>query len=442
MMPTRPSLESADTNRAVAASTGVETPASPNILRASTLRVGMKLTKGLYDGTTGVLLLASGTTITQEFLALLRERDIRYLSTSPHTSTTAPSEPEPEPPTVVPTTFVRAAELDAQVGSLQQDDLQLPIRPLTAQQRPRLALNILEERAARGLKSNVQAEKAVEQFCRAIRFDEKPRSEGLHKVVNEFVDMVSLDLDLMPTIINLQSAGDEYLFQHSINVAAISMNIAMQLGLRREKIMEIGLAGLLSDVGMLRIPESIRLAPRPLSREEMEEVRRHPLYTLDYLERIAGLPREVKFVGLQVHERLDKTGYPRRRDGMCIHAYAKIVAIADAYSAMTKPRPYRAALSPHDAVKCILFDCSAGKYDPAFVRALIDGLSVFPIGSHVELDDGHLARVIRANTGKNTRPVVRVIDPHGRDSGDVVDLAATDEVRIVRVIREIEVEAR
>ncbi|HWL95398.1 MAG TPA: HD-GYP domain-containing protein [Phycisphaerae bacterium] len=400
---------------------------APDIVKTASLRVGMRLTKGLHDAGTGVLLLAAGMTITPEFLALLRERQIRFLSTS--------SDPTPAPAASTDTT-----PADPLGESLKREDVQLPIRPLTASQRPRVTLAILEERASRGLKSHVQASKSVEQFYKALKLNDSPKNDGLHKVVNEFIDMVSLDLDLLPTILSLQTSGDEYLFQHSVNVAALSMNIATQLGLRREKIMEIGLAGLLADVGMLRVPEMIRFAPRPLTAEEIQEVQRHPLYTLDYLEKIPGLPREVKFVGLQSHERLDKSGYPRNRGGMFIHAFAKIVGIADTYAAMTRPRPHRPALSPHDAMRHILEECSAGRYETEYVRALIDGLSVFPVGSHVELDNGQFAVVVRATTGRNTRPVVRALDARGRPRGEVIDLAAREDVRVVRVVRDLAAE--
>ncbi|MBX3394115.1 MAG: HD-GYP domain-containing protein [Phycisphaerae bacterium] len=397
-----------------------------DIVRVASLRVGMRLTKGLFEAATGVLLLAAGTQITPEFLKLLQEREIRYLSTSPEPARTKVVAPRASDEKII----------DRLLNEINPADAQLPVRPLTPGQRPRISLAALEQRATRGVKTHDAAGRTLEQFCKTLKQNEIPKNDGLHKIVHEFMDMVSSDLDLMPTILSLQTSADEYLFKHSVNVSALSMNIATQLGMRREKTIEIGLAGLLADVGMLKVPESIRFAPRPLSNEEMAEIRRHPLYTVEYLEKIAGLPREVKYVGVQAHERLDKTGYPRSRGSGGIHAYAKIVAIADVYAAMTCPRPYREAMSPHDAIKRILFDCGAGKYDAVFVRALIDGLSVFPIGSHVELDDGRFARVLRANSGKHTRPVVRILSRDGRDNGEVVDLT-TVETRIIRVVREL-----
>lgn len=397
-----------------------------DIVRVNSLRVGMRLTKGLHDAASGILLLAAGTTITPEFLKLLSDREIRYLSTSA------------EPVRVTISEVRSSPEIERLDLSLKPADCQIASRPLPAEQRPRISEAAFAERLARGAERHSQATRAVEKFCRSVKLEEGAKGDGLHKVVHEFMDMVSLDLDLLPTILSLQKSGDEYLFQHCVNVSAISMNIAMQLGLRREKIMEIGLAGLLSDVGMLKVPEAIRFAPRPLTTEEREEVQRHPLYTVGYLEKIAGLPTEIKYVGLQVHERMDRSGYPRMRSGGLIHAYARIVSVADAFSAMTCPRPYREALAPHDAIRCILFDCSSGKYDRDFVRALIDGLSIFPVGSIVELDDGRIARVTRGNTGLHTRPVVRTINRRTGNPDETVDLATAADLRIIRVIRDID----
>jgi HD-GYP domain-containing protein (c-di-GMP phosphodiesterase class II) len=406
--------------------------ASPDIVRTTSLRVGMKLTKHLYDGANGILLLASGTTITPEFLALLREREIRYLSTS--------ATPQAKP--VLKVREPARPPENRVVVEVMPEETKLPVRPLSSDQRPRVPLSILEEKAARGVKSHAVATKTIEQFCKSLKQEANPKNDGLHRIVSEFMDMVSLDLDLLPTILSMQQSPDEYLFQHSVNVSALSMNIATQLGLRREKIMEIGLAGLLADVGMLRVPEAIRFAPRPLTNDELDEVHRHPLYTIDYLDKIPGLPREIKFVAVQSHERLDKTGYPHSSGTGSIHAYAKIVSIADVYSAMTGTRPYRQAMCPHDAIKRILFDCGTGKYDSGFVRALIDGVSVFPIGSHIELDNGRFATVIRANTSKHTRPVVRTLDKRGKANGEVIDLASNMDINIVRVVRSIEDEFR
>jgi HD-GYP domain-containing protein (c-di-GMP phosphodiesterase class II) len=149
------------------------------------------------------------------------------------------------------------------------------------------------------------------------------------------------------------------------------------------------------------------------------------------MAKIPSLPTEVRLVGYQVHERFDKSGYPRNRAGLSIHPYARIVAIADAYTAMTCPRPYRPALMPFEAARQILDECSAKKFDSIYVRAFLDCLSLFPIGSYVELDDGHRARVIRANPGRHTEPLVEIKDNEWSPA-TIVDLSKQTHLKIIR----------
>jgi HD-GYP domain-containing protein (c-di-GMP phosphodiesterase class II) len=199
--------------------------------------------------------------------------------------------------------------------------------------------------------------------------------------------------------------------------------MAAQLGMGRDQLLEVGLGALLQDSGMLRVPEEIRLAARPLTDEEWFEVRCHPLYTLEHLEQIRGLPRTVACIAYQLHERVDGRGYPRERSGLFVHPYAKIAGIADAYAAMIRPRPHRPPISPYLAAKTVLIEGSSNKFDRTMVRAFLDAVSLFPVGSRVELDDGSKATTMRANPGQHTRPVVELMDDSCRPTGRIMDLS-------------------
>ncbi len=390
-------------------------------VNVATLRVGQRLVRGIYDDD-GVLLLAAGITVTSDFLQLLRNRKIRYVQTF-----------EAPPP-------IRSDEVDEKAIDRLERELLTPenatvkTRPLDAAHRPRLPFHELQDRAERGQQRHETAVGEIGEFCKRLESDGRVLDRDLYRIVSDFADMVSLDLDLIPTILSLRSSPDEYLFQHCVNVAAMSMNIAAQLGLRRERIVEVGLGGLLHDVGMMRVPLSIRLAERPLTEPEMNAVRRHPAYTLDYLQGIPSLPREVRFLGFQVHERADGSGYPRARNNQRIHAYAKIVSIADAYVAMTSERPYRAKLTPYEAAKTILYDCAAGRYESDFVRAFLDSIALFPVGSYVQLDDGRRAKVVRANPDFHTRPVIKPLNGNTNSPDGTIDLATTPDIKITRTL--------
>jgi len=219
-----------------------------------------------------------------------------------------------------------------------------------------------------------------------------------------------------------------------VNVALISMAIGSHLGLDRERIMEIGLGGLLHDIGMLRVPSSIRQAPRELTEREWREIHRHPLHTLDMLADLRGLPQTVRFISYQAHERFNGSGYPRHRSGRQLHEYAKIVSLSDMYTAMTSKRPFRPAMPPYIAARTILTDGAAGKFDRAAVRAFLDTLSLFPIGSRVRLSDKSTARVLRANPGLHTCPVVEELAEDGLPTGRLIDLSYEDAPRVIQAI--------
>lgn len=405
----------------------IELAASGQSVSVNSLRVGMRLAQGLYDEF-GVLLLASGTTITPDFLQLLRRRRLRHVKTSESTP----------PPAFDHIDYERIDSLDRQLACELHS--RIPVRPLAPEHRPRIAFEAMLERARKGAKKHSAATNTLGEICLDLANGNLrsglPETE-LHRIVREFGDMVQLDLDLLPTIYSLRTSPDDYLFQHCVNASILTMTIAVQLGLRSEKIMELGLGALLQDVGMLRVPREIRFARRPLTAQEMAEIQRHPAYSLDFLELIPGLPREVRFLAYQVHERLDQSGYPRHRSENNIHAYAKIVSIADAFAAMTCERPYRKAMHPYEAAKTILLECGAGRFDRTFVRAFLDSVSLFPVGCRLELDNKRVARVIRANTSLHVRPIVMLLDEQGRDTNDVVDLAEERDVNIVRVLPQV-----
>ena len=138
------------------------------------------------------------------------------------------------------------------------------------------------------------------------------------------------------------------------------------------------------------------------------------------------------FIGYQVHERTNGSGYPRRRSAMTIHRFAKIVAIADVFSAMTRPRPYRPAILPHEAVKQILVDGSHNKLDRTLLRAFLDCVSAFPIGSVVELNNGLKGNVLRATPGLHTRPVIEELDVQERQTGNIIDLSDETHLTVIR----------
>ncbi len=289
-------------------------------------------------------------------------------------------------------------------------------------------------RAEEGVQAFEQATHTLDEISSKLLRGVTLSSDTIHQTVEPFTEMLLDDADLLPLIMSMQKDQDEYLFEHSMNVALISMSIASRLSFDRKKITEIGMCGFLQDIGMLRVPREIRLAPRALTDSEMYEIRCHPGHTAAILSGMRDVPEAARLVSYQVHERNNGTGYPAQRSGMYLHPFSKIVAIADTYSAMVRPRPHRGAFTPYEAARNTLIEVKNDRFDGDFVRAFLDSVSMFPIGSKVLLNESTIARVVRANKGIHTQPIVEELTPDGKPTAKLIDLSSSEKLNIVDVL--------
>lgn len=193
---------------------------------------------------------------------------------------------------------------------------------------------------------------------RTIKDQEPEASLGLGTVSVE---------DAMYSLSQIAAARDQELAGHSERVAGNSLAIGRELGLSHSEMRELWWAGLLHDVGKIGVSESILQKPGPLTEVERLEVQRHSEYGAQvFAEFCSSLPSIADGIRFH-HERWDGLGYPSRLSGKDIPLFARIVAIADTFEALTGPRPYRSAMSPLQA--CVYIRREAGRhFDPGLVR--------------------------------------------------------------------------
>lgn len=160
--------------------------------------------------------------------------------------------------------------------------------------------------------------------------------------------------------------------RHSETVGRYAEMMARELGLPERRVSRIRLAGILHDIGKAGVPNSILHKPGPLTEEEYALVKRHPELGAQMLEHIS-LSDVREWVGAH-HERPDGLGYPRGLSGSAIALEARIVAVADAYEAMTSDRPYRDSIG-YEAAIAELRRCAGTQFDAVVVDALIDALT-------------------------------------------------------------------
>lgn len=221
--------------------------------------------------------------------------------------------------------------------------------------------------------------------------------------------------DAMAIDISALKTSDEYTFKHSVDVATIAMIVAKQMGMPKEDIHEIGVTGLLHDVGKTKIPLEILNKPGRLDDSEFEIMRQHSVYGYRIIKDRPDLPEDVKLGVLQHHEKINGTGYPLALPADKINPYAKILAVADIYDALVTERPYKAAFSQREAIEMIM--SMTQELDMFAMESFLQSMILYPVDTVVELSNGEKAKVVKNSPYYILRPTVV-----GLTSGRVYDL--------------------
>ena len=264
---------------------------------------------------------------------------------------------------------------------------------------------------------------ALNGFLEAARANRPLPLAPLEPLAARLVDGLAAGDDLMVGALDVRG-GQGSLAAHCIHVAIFAVRIAAGMDLPRGEQVKAALAGLVHDVGMVRLPPDFTQVERTLTAREQEELRRHPEEGQKILSALGPAYKWLADVAHQEHERDDGSGYPRGLSGDQIVEMAKIVALGDIYESVTHPRPHRKALAPFDAVREILTS-DRRRFSGRVLKGLIKGLSAFPVGSLVRLNTREVARVVASNPAFALRPVVEVLfDTAGdRVQGRRIDLA-------------------
>jgi HD-GYP domain-containing protein (c-di-GMP phosphodiesterase class II) len=228
-------------------------------------------------------------------------------------------------------------------------------------------------------------------------------------IVEQLLRVFINDLSFLLNVVAAQQKEDGLLYHHSLNVCIYSATIAAAFGYNQHQVMEVGIGGLLHDVGMLLVPSEIRLKKGKLDKEEWFEIMKHPILGLHLLEKVDRMPDWVAYMAYQCHERENGLGYPKQRSSRFIHNYAKICAIADMYEAFSSPRPYREAHVPYKALELIIKASRQGLVAGELVKSFVQFMSLFPVGSIVELNNRCIGKVIKPNPTSPSKPIVSVL---------------------------------
>ena len=271
-----------------------------------------------------------------------------------------------------------------------------------------------EEAKAAANRTYSQSVAVTKDVINSVRIGKTPNIRKIKRVVQGIVDQV---LNEETSLIGLTAIRDydEYTFTHSVNVCIFSIALGRRLGMTKIQLYELGLAALMHDIGKSRVPLDLLQKTGELTDEEWKWMASHPWLGVLVLFQFRRQQEELSYRAMTVchehHMKLDLTGYPKAVRPRQMSLLSKIVSIADGYDAATSRRVYKTEALAPSAVLEEMRDNPRRGLDPVLVKAFINLLGIYPVGTLVVLDTFELAVVSASNPNPEalSRPIVKII---------------------------------
>lgn len=255
-------------------------------------------------------------------------------------------------------------------------------------------------------------------------------------IAKSIIDELTSNPGLLINLVDIKNI-DTYTYQHSVNVGILSLVIGIEMKLNRTELQPLFLSALLHDVGKALIPKEIVHKKGALEDSEMEMMKNHAYLGYQYLRENFSNPISVTNGVHQHHERIDGSGYPRGLLGAQIGKFAKIIAIADTYDAMTSDTPYSRAISPNEVIEFLMGSAST-HFDYEMVVKFTRCIVPYPEGTYVKINGGRTGVVEQATPNYPLRPRVRIISKESLDFNSQYDLMERKELVIEGIIYEFD----
>ncbi len=386
------------------------------VLALSEVPAGIVLQNSVIDDA-GVLLLAANQVVTSEHIASLRQRGV--LSVELH-----------------PRDFERLSQRHrgkSRSGSASKlprgDDLWKSNDSLCSKMPNRFGEDVCPNRQQRITTVFRETASNLLKIGRLIVSDSLQALLPLRQVSRRFAELLVDDVDQVVGSL-LVPTSDFDLPTRITQLAGLSMAMSIELKMPAAATMEIGLAAILHDLSLLQMSPQLRSPASTLSAVQWKEYSEHPTLSRQMIESLE-LPHAIRLTVAQVHEQLDGSGYPHGLVDSRIHPYAKVINVADAYLRIIGPGPGRPPVAAHDAIGVILHTQRRKLFDASIVRSLIQLVTLFPLGTEVELSDGRVAQVIRRPQRGYGEPIVRIDSP---DAGSKIVPLETSNLKVLRPI--------
>ncbi len=356
--------------------------------------------------------------------------------TPPTQAPPSPPAPEPEPPAgreepVPESASGSAARLAEMVPSEPPAGIKRPVIPDLTETQADPAIPAGETGQAVAAREQLydQTAEVLHRFISGHRSRSNPPLGEVTGIVENLLARLRESRDICLQVISRTPDfhdADRYLATHMVNVTLLAARLGMGRAYDERKLFELTLAAAVHDIGMTQLPEGLITRQGKLDQAGYSQIKQHPAFGRQILQTYAGAYPWLPDVVYQEHERHDGSGYPEAISGNDIHPYAVIIGLCDTYEALTHMRPFRDRMIPFNVLQQLIR--LGGQLFPSeMVKAFIDEVSVFPIGSYVRLNTGEVCKVQEINRGYPLRPIVRVLfasDGSALEQGRSIDLKA------------------
>ena len=258
--------------------------------------------------------------------------------------------------------------------------------------------------------------------------------------VKELCDFVKNDKKNI-LLIEMQkySSPTNYLVMHSLRSSIFAIIIGLQLKMPPHRLIELGAACLLHEIGMFRLPPQYYMYDAPLTEEGKKALFTHPVLSYNILK-TSSFSLAICLGVLEHHERENGMGYPRGLTKEKISIYGKIIAVACSYEAVTSPRPYKEAQDASSGIVEMIKNTN-GQYDEIILKALLYSLSLYPVGMYVHLSNGKIAKVIDINPTDPRLPLVEIYKETGPSGDPITVQTKANEITVKRQLTKEELKS-
>ncbi len=247
-----------------------------------------------------------------------------------------------------------------------------------------------------------QSQIATREIFDAIANEQNLDLTAVSEILDNMVESIGRSPDALLWLAKLKQT-DDYAYNHALNVSITLMAFGNFLALSQKQIKEIGLAGLLQDVGKVKLSADVLLKESKLTREEYEYAKKHVDESLKILEKTPDISLTVTTMVAQHHERIDGSGYPNQLRESQIGLTSQIAGLIDTYCAITSHKTYAKGVYHQEALDKI-HQLSGNQFSNVLVDQLVQFMGMYPVSSLVELNSGEVGVVIQQNQVRRLLP--------------------------------------